>query len=93
MVEDWAAHCFQSLLFNLRLARSSRRRSTSDFGLDPERVIEGIMRAPRPTTTRPRAAARSQTNIFRVLIKTLLNAGLITERTAASTPSMSTWTS
>jgi hypothetical protein len=50
-----------------------------DFGLDPQRVIEDIMkrRAERDPTRR----FKGETNIFRVLIKTLFNAGLITART------------
>ena len=50
-----------------------------DFGLDPERVMADMVkrRAERDPTRR----FRGETNIFRVLIKTLFNAGLITERT------------
>jgi hypothetical protein len=35
---------------------------------------------------------KEQTNIFRVLVKTLLNAGIITDRTRPSTPCTSTST-
>jgi hypothetical protein len=81
MVEDWAAHCFQSLLFNsgspLQQAQVYR-----DFGMDPAKVMEGMQVFFQNQEAR-RERLKSQTNIFRVLIKTLLNAGLITDRTRA----------
>ena len=63
-----------------------------DFGLDPERVIADIVK--RRAERDPNRRFTGETNIFRVLIKTLFNAGLITERTAAvlRRPT-STWTS
>ncbi|MGH6957799.1 MAG: ferritin-like domain-containing protein [Caulobacteraceae bacterium] len=78
IVEDWAAHCAQSLLFD-RGSPAQQQAIYADFGLDPERVIADIVkrRAERDATRR----FRGETNIFRVLIKTLFNAGLITERT------------
>jgi len=78
MVEDWAAHCFQSLLFNMG---SPHQQSAvyRDFGLDPDKVIEALRAL--MTDEKRRERMKGQTNIFRVLIKTLLNAGLITERT------------
>ena len=71
MVEDWAAHCFQGLLFNIG-SPQQQAAIYAQFGLDPDKVMAGDKRRER---------LKSQTNIFRVLIKTLLNAGLITERT------------
>ncbi len=38
LIEDWAAHCFQTLLFNL-VAPHEQRDLYEDFGLDPDRVI------------------------------------------------------
>jgi hypothetical protein len=78
VVEDWAAHCAQSLLFD-RGAPAQQAAMYEQFGLDPERVMADIVqrRAERDPTRR----FRGETNIFRVLIKTLFNAGLITERT------------
>jgi hypothetical protein len=78
IVEDWAAHCAQSLLFD-RGAPTQQAALYTQFGLDPERVMADIVerRAQRDPTRR----FRGETNIFRVLIKTLNNAGLITERT------------
>ena len=80
MVEDWAAHCFQGLLFNMG-SPQQQAAIYRDFGLDPEKVVEG-MRA-LATDEKRRERLKSQTNIFRVLIKTVLNAGLITDRTRA----------
>jgi hypothetical protein len=78
MVEDWAAHCAQSLLFN----NGSPEQMAVIFGkfdLDPARVVADIVE--RRKNRDPKKRFKGETNIFRVLIKTLLNAGLITERT------------
>jgi len=80
MVEDWAAHCFQSLLFNMG-SPHQQGAVYRDFGLDPDKVIEGLRAL--MTDEKRRERMKGQTNIFRVLIKTLLNAGLITDRTRA----------
>ncbi|HEY0106850.1 MAG TPA: ferritin-like domain-containing protein [Rhizomicrobium sp.] len=78
LVEDWAAHCAQSLFFN-NGSPEQMPMIFGAFGLDPQRVIEDIVARRRGRD--PAKRYRSQTNIFRVLIKTLLNAGLITGRT------------
>jgi hypothetical protein len=80
IIEDWAAHCFQVLLFNL-VAPSEQRDLYEMFGLDPDRVIAEF--AEVATDEARRSDMREATNIFRVLIKTLLNAGIITDRTRA----------
>ena len=80
IIEDWAAHCFQVLLFNL-VAPSEQRDLYEMFGLDPDRVIAEF--AEIATDEARREDMREATNIFRVLIKTLLNAGIITDRTRA----------
>jgi hypothetical protein len=80
VIEDWAAHCFQTLLFNL-LAPSQNRDLYEDFGLDPDRVIAEFAKI--ATDDARREDMKEATNIFRVLIKTLLNAGIITDRTRA----------
>ena len=93
MVEDWAAHCFQTLLFNLVDPPSSMQTVYDEFGLDPDRVLARDHGSAAPTTTR-REDMKAATNIFRVLIKTLLNAGIITDRTTRLLRAcMSTWTS
>ena len=78
LVEDWAAHCAQSLLFN-NGSPQQQQVIYGEFGLDPERVIADIME--RRRNKDPKKRFKGETNVFRVLIKTLLNAGLITPRT------------
>ena len=78
MVEDWAAHCAQSLLFN-NGSPEQQQVIYGQFGLDPQRVIADIIE--RRKSRDPSRRFKGETNIFRVLIKTLLNAGLITDRT------------
>jgi hypothetical protein len=78
LVEDWAAHCFQSLLFNQAMP-AQQAAIYASFGLDPERVAAGFedMAAKRD----PNRKMRGETNAFRVMIKTLLTGHIITERT------------
>ena len=80
IIEDWAAHCFQTLLFNL-VSPSQQRDLYEEFGLDPDKVLEEIQLL--ATDEARREDMKESTNIFRVLIKTLLNAGIITDRTKA----------
>ncbi len=77
-VEEWAARCFQTLLFNL--INSEQKQSIyREFGLDWQWVRSAVMEA-FSDEDRRRTMTES-TNIFRVLIKTLLKSGIITERT------------
>ena len=79
-VEDWAAKCFQTLLFNL-INAEQKQAIYPQFGLDWQWVRGAVLEA---FTDQDRRKAMTQsTNIFRVLIKTLLKAGIITERTRA----------
>jgi hypothetical protein len=80
IIEMWAAHCFQTLLFNL-VAPTQQRDLYEEFGLDPDRVIAEMAQLVTDETRRENM--KEQTNIFRVLVKTLLNAGIITDRTRA----------
>ncbi len=80
IIETWAAHCFQTLLFNL-VSPSQQRDLYEEFGLDPDRVIAEM--AEMVTDETRRENMKEQSNIFRVLVKTLLNAGIITDRTKA----------
>jgi hypothetical protein len=50
-----------------------------EFGLDPNRVIEEMGKLVSDETRREEM--KEATNIFRVLVKTLVNAGIITDRT------------
>src|SRR5712671_1545502 len=80
IIEMWAAHCFQTLLFNL-VAPTQNVGLYEEFGLDPNRVIAEMAEIVNDETRREEM--KEATNIFRVLVKTLLNAGIITERTKA----------
>jgi hypothetical protein len=78
VIELWAAQCFQTLLFNL-VGPSQQRSLYEEFGLDPDLVIAEL--ATIITDESRREGMKEQANIFRVLVKTLLNAGIITDRT------------
>ena len=80
VVEDWAAHCFQSLIMNMG-SPQQQAAMYQDFGLDPAKVMAGLIEL--RSNGRQRERLRESTNIFRVLIKTLLKAGLISDRTKA----------
>lgn len=77
-VEQWAADCFQKIFFNLVNAEQ-KQVIYAPFGLDWQWVRGAIQEA--FTDNDRRRLLREGTNIFRVLIKTLLNAGIITDRT------------
>jgi hypothetical protein len=77
-VEDWAARCFQTLLFNL-VNSEQKQAIYPQFGLDWQWVRSAVMEAFSDEDRR--SSMTEGTNIFRVLIKTLLKAGIITERT------------
>jgi hypothetical protein len=77
-VEDWAAKCFHTLLFNL-INAEQKQAIYPQFGLEWQWVRGAILEA-FSDKDRREAMTRS-TNIFRVLIKTLLKAGIITDRT------------
>ncbi|MGH7009861.1 MAG: ferritin-like domain-containing protein, partial [Caulobacteraceae bacterium] len=78
VVEDWAAHCTQALMFN-QSGPVQQRAVYESFGMDPEQVLEGFaeMRAKRD----PGRRMKGETNPFRVMVRTLLNGHIITERT------------
>ncbi|MCC6789400.1 MAG: long-chain fatty aldehyde decarbonylase, partial [Hyphomonadaceae bacterium] len=78
IVENWAAHCFQTLLFNL-VAPHQMTAIYAQFGLDPDKVMAGFQEV--ATDEARREHMKEGTNIFRVLVKTLWNAGIITDRT------------
>lgn len=78
IVEDWAAACFEKLLFNLMNIRQ-KRVIYEQFGLDWEWVRDACREV--FTDNDRRASLKESTNIFRVLVKTLLKAGIITDRT------------
>jgi hypothetical protein len=79
-VEDWALACFNLLLFNLVNAEQ-KRLIYPRFGLEWQWVRSAVLEAYSDADRRARL--RQPADVFRVLIKTLLKAGIITERTRA----------
>lgn len=77
-VETWAAEVFQHLLFNL-VNSEQKQEIYREFGLEWQWVRSAVLEA--FTDNDRRRFMTESTNIFRVLIKTLLHAGIITERT------------
>ncbi|MEE8474271.1 MAG: ferritin-like domain-containing protein [Myxococcota bacterium] len=77
-VETWAAECFQTLLFNL-INAEQKQEIYGEFGLDWRWVRSAVMESFGDADRRDNM--KENTNIFRVLIKTLLKAGIITDRT------------
>ena len=84
-VELWAAQCFKTLLFNL-INAEQKQEIYKEFGLEWQWVRSAVLEAFGDADRR--ADMQNSTNIFRVLIKTLLKAGIITDRTKAV---YSTW--
>jgi hypothetical protein len=77
-VENWAAACFHKVFTNLVNAEQ-KQHIYPEFGLDWKWVRSAVMEA--FTDADRRRLMKQNTNIFRVLIKTLLHGGIITERT------------
>jgi len=77
-VELWAAETFQVLLFNL-VNSEQKQAIYKEFDLDWQWVRSAVTEA--FTNEDRRSSMTRSTNIFRVLIKTLLKAGIITDRT------------
>jgi hypothetical protein len=80
IVEDWAASCFQTLLFNL-INPEQMKSVYATVGIDWQEAHQALLEA--ITDERRRERMKEGTDIFRVLIKTLLKAGIITDRTKA----------
>ncbi|MGZ5937785.1 MAG: ferritin-like domain-containing protein [Rhizomicrobium sp.] len=78
LIEDWAAQVFQILLYNLG-SPDQKAWIYEAVGLDPVWCQQAFMEA--ITDAAIREDMQDATNIFRVLIKTLLKAGIITDRT------------
>lgn len=77
-VEDWTAEVFQVLFFNL-INAEQKQIIYGKYGLDWQWVRDAIREVFSDADRRQQLT--SSTNIFRVLIKTLLHAGIITDRT------------
>ncbi|MCE9650094.1 MAG: ferritin-like domain-containing protein [Parvibaculum sp.] len=80
LIEDWAASCFQTLLFNL-VNPEQKKDLYAQFGLDWQKVQAEMLEA--VTDEMRREDMKDAANVFRVLVKTLLKAGIITPRTRA----------
>lgn len=77
-IEDWAAACFETALFNLVNIRQ-KRAIYPQFGLEWEWVRDAVREVFDDSDRRNEL--KQGTSVFRVLVKTLLKAGIITERT------------
>ena len=78
-IEDWAMEVYQSLLINLS-DPEQKQHIYAEVGLDWQDVKNAMLEA--FTDDFRRTQMQESTNIFRVLIKTLLKANIITNRTA-----------
>lgn len=78
-IEDWAWEVFHMLLYNL-VSPEQKKHIYAQVGLEWQYVQQRYMEA--MTDANVRENLQEATNIFRVLIKTMLNAGIITERTS-----------
>jgi hypothetical protein len=78
IVEDWAAQCFQTLLFNL-INPEQLQVVYASVGIAWQDAMAAITEA--FGDEKRRETMKQSANIFRVLIKPLFNAGIITERT------------
>ena len=77
-IENWAAGCFVKLFRNLS-GMEQKQEIYARFGLD-WKWVEGAV---KESSCRPEAgkAMQSEMQLYRVLAKTLLQAGIITDRT------------
>jgi len=80
-IEDWAWEVFHVLLFNL-VSPDQKKHIYAEVGIDWQWAQSIMMEA--ATDENLREEMLEATNIFRVLVKTLLKAGIITERTAGN---------
>ncbi len=78
VIEDWAAECFETVLFNSVNIRQ-KRMVYEQFGLDWKWVREAVREVFDDDSRRKEM--KEGTNVFRILVKTLLSAGIITDRT------------
>jgi hypothetical protein len=80
-IEDWAWHIFEVLLFNLG-SPEQKKHIYAAVGIEWEWAQSAFMEA--MTDVNIREEMQEASNIFRVLIKTLLKAGIITSRTSSN---------
>ncbi|BCW87227.1 hypothetical protein sos41_03550 [Alphaproteobacteria bacterium SO-S41] len=77
-IEDWAWNVFNVLIYNLA-SPDQKTWIYQELGLDPLWCQQAFMEA--LTDEAMRKDMQDASNIFRVLVKTLLKAGIITDRT------------
>ncbi len=77
-IEDWTAECFESLLFNLVNIRQ-KRAVYGQFGIDWQELRDSIREVYDENDRR--GELKEGTNIFRILVRTLVKAGTVTKRT------------
>ena len=77
-IEDWAWQVFNVLIYNLA-SPDQKTWIYQELGLDPVWCQQAFMEA--LTDEAMRKDMQDASNIFRVLVKTLLKAGIITDRT------------
>ncbi len=78
LIEDWAGHCFQTLLFNL-VNPEQMKDLYAKFDLDWQEVMKAFEET--FTDEDRRENMKESTDIFRTLIKTLVKSNIITDRT------------
>ena len=81
VIEDWALEVFMTLLRN-STGPEQKKVIYEKIGLDWRWVQSALLEA--MTDRKLRQTMMESTSVFRVLIKTLLKAGIITKRTASS---------
>ena len=80
-IEDWAWEIFSALLKN-NMGFEQKKGLYAELGLEWEWVQGAVMEA--MTDKRRRDSMAKTTSVFRALVKTLLKAGIITDRTASN---------
>jgi hypothetical protein len=78
VIEDWAAECFEALLYNLAGA-NQKAQVYERFGIDAQWATGAMKEA--FTDAHRRRLMQRPAYVFRVLIKTLVKADIVTERT------------
>ncbi|MFZ5913401.1 MAG: ferritin-like domain-containing protein [Pseudomonadota bacterium] len=79
-IEDWAWEIFSALLKGNSFGFENKQALYAELGLDWKWVQGAVFEA--MTDSRRRASMAKDTSVFRSLVKTLLKAGIITQRTA-----------
>lgn len=76
--EDWALQCFQALMFNV-FNPSQKSSLYAPYGWTVEQVGDSVRQSYTSDTRRKELS--EEASVFRVVIRTLLGSGIVTERT------------